>query len=137
MAQLTIPPANASDPLDAPRERSASSARRTYQVYVIELCESVWSERRFRWRNHQRNLRRPCLYVGQTALPPEARFEQHRAGHRSNRYARRYGRRLRQKLARTALDGREPRFTSRDEAERAEAQAAEALKSEGYAVWSG
>lgn len=136
MEQHTLPRADASDPQDTSQDPARSSARRTYHVYVIELFESVWSENRFRWSNHQRNLRRPCLYVGQTALRPEARFDQHRAGHRSNQYAHRYGRRLRQNLARWALDGREPRFTSRDEAERAEAEAAETLKARGYAVWS-
>ena len=41
-----------------------------------------------------------CLYVGQSALCPRERFDQHRAGIRAARYVKKYGRWIRWKLFR-------------------------------------
>ena len=103
-----------------------------YSLYVVELRRAVLGESRFAARNPGHRGDKPCVYVGQTALTPEARFEQHRAGYKSNRYAHRYGVRLRRKLT----TNRGP-FETREEALRAEEALAESLRRKGYAVWSG
>jgi predicted GIY-YIG superfamily endonuclease len=103
-----------------------------YSLYVIELSRDVRAEVGFARRNHACREDKPCVYVGQTALTPEKRFAQHRAGYKSNRYAHRYGVRLRPKL----VADRGP-FATRDEALEAEAALAERLRRRGYGVWSG
>jgi hypothetical protein len=110
---------------------------RIFSVYVIELDGRVWTENRFRWHNHHRNLAKPCLYVGMTGRDPQTRFDQHRSGYRANRYARRFGVRLRPDLAVGPGVGgaRALQFLRRDDALNAEAALAAYLRSLGYAVW--
>ena len=55
-------------------------------------------EARFAKRNPEHREDKPCIYVGQTALTPEERFAQHKAGYKCNRYAHDYGVRLRPRL---------------------------------------
>ena len=102
-----------------------------YSLYVIELSRDVLDEGRFAKDNQECREDKPCVYVGQTALTPEERFAQHRAGYKSNRYAHRFGLRLRPKL----VANRGP-FATRDEALEAEATLAERLRRRGHAVWS-
>ena len=103
----------------------------SYSLYVIELSRDVLGESRFAKRNAGCREDKPCVHVGQTALSPEKRFEQHKAGRKSNRYAHKYGLRLRPKLVRN----RGP-FETRAEAEKAEGALAKRLRRRGYAVWS-
>ena len=98
-----------------------------YHVYVIELDESL-----SRKRDCLGADRGPPVYVGQSALTPEARFEQHRAGHRASRDVRAHGVRLRPDLA----EGWGP-YDSRREAEAAEAALAEHLRADGLCVFGG
>jgi hypothetical protein len=100
------------------KRRTPDAAPRRYSVYVIELSRDCVAE--------------PCalapLYVGQTAHTPEQRFEQHKAGGRlaaGKPY--RYGIRLRHDL----MKGIGP-FDSREAAERAEREVAEALARRGH-----
>ena len=65
-----------------------------HYVYVIELNPRVWSEPKFRKSNTEYVPGSPCVYVGMTALDPDLRFDQHKAGIRANRFARDYGERL-------------------------------------------
>ena len=98
-----------------------------YHVYVIELDEDM-------------SRRRDCagadggapVYVGQSALTPELRFEQHKAGYRASRDVRAHGIRLRPDLS----EGWGP-YGSRREAEAAEAELAERLRARGLCVFGG
>lgn len=104
-----------------------------YRVYVIELDRAVLGRRSFRKDNPQARPGKPCVYVGQGALDPEARFAQHKAGIKSNVYAREFGLRLRLRLRsmRTL-----PAYATRAEAEAAGKRCAARLRARGYAVWS-
>jgi hypothetical protein len=61
-----------------------------YCVYVIELDGVPGND-----------PDKPVVYVGQSAVPPEGRFQQYLDGYKSSRYVRRYGVRLRPRLYRT------------------------------------
>jgi hypothetical protein len=98
-------------------------ARRRYSIYVIELSRDCVAE--------------PCafapVYVGQTAHTPEERFLQHKAGGRlAASKPHKFGVRLRLDL----MKGIGP-FTTREEAERAEQELAEALERRGHRVFWG
>ena len=65
--------------------------RHHHNVYVVELSRNVLREARFKRCNPQYDDSKPCVYVGMTGLPPDERFDKHKAGIRSNRYVRDYG----------------------------------------------
>ena len=106
------------------RRRARRSAQpRQYSIYVIELSRDC--------------TREPCalapVYVGQTAHTPEERFAQHKNGGRlAAGKAHRFGVRLRPDL--TAGIGP---FSTRAEAESAEAAVAAALEKQGRRVFWG
>lgn len=89
-----------------------------FWVYVIELSPDVVAGEYVGY-----------VYVGETNLTPEERFERHRSGRRSSKTVRNYGLRLRPDLA---PDGNP--FPSRDEALEWEAITAEDLRDLGYYV---
>ena len=100
-----------------------------FSLYVVELDPAVLDHGRVRRANPKGGVR--CLYVGSTAHDPEYRYAQHKQGVHANRgYVTQYGRGLRTDLS----DGRT--YTTRQDAERAEAQLAAQLRKEGYSVWS-
>ena len=101
-----------------------------FHVYVIDLDEAVWQDRRFRTANPQRDPAKPCVYVGQTSLTPEERLAQHRGGKRSNRYVKQFGGDLVREFT-----GR-IRGATRSEAESSERWMARRLRRMGYGVWS-
>ncbi len=72
-----------------------------------------------------------ALYVGQTSLKPERRFEQHKSGYKASRYVKKYGAQLLPRLYSHLIP------LQRDEAERLEYKIAEALKKEGIPVYGG
>jgi hypothetical protein len=93
-----------------------------FNVYVIELDADASA-----------NCGRGCLYVGETSLTPEERWERHKAaGRTASKHVARFGRRLRPDLS----VGIGP-FTSRAQAEQAEAELAAELRREGYVVFGG
>jgi len=98
-----------------------------YHVYVIELDADE-----LRRRECLGATGGPPLYVGQSALTPEDRFDQHRAGHRASRIVRAHGVRLRPDLS--ASWGP---YATRAEAEAAEAALAEHLRGRGFCVFGG
>ena len=108
------------------------TAKRTYNVYVIELSRDVLQHNKFVEANLYLRADKPCVYVGSTYLTPEERFLQHLDGHKSNRYAREYGIQLLPRLYKN-LQG----FTTRKQAEEAEERRALSLRKRGYAVWYG
>jgi predicted GIY-YIG superfamily endonuclease len=101
-----------------------------FYLYVVALDEAVWTDNRFRWQNLQRNPRRPCVYVGQTARRPEERLAQHKSGVKANPYVRRFGGELLEDLT-GPVEAR-----TRREAEAAERALADRLRRQGYGVWS-
>ncbi len=101
----------------------------TYSVYAIQLDDEVTSNPQFLELNPCRDGRKPCVYVGQTALKPEARFQQHRAGRKASKWVRRFGKRLRPEFGMTV--------ETREEAERQEALVAERLRAQGFGVVGG
>jgi len=102
-----------------------------HHVYVVELDPGVLNFARFRRANPNRDMLKPCVYVGMTGLTPEARFAKHKAGIRANRYVQRYGLRLLPKLY--AYANPMPYEAARE----MEVELAIALREEGYAVWQG
>jgi predicted GIY-YIG superfamily endonuclease len=100
-----------------------------HNVYVIELDPRILNHARFRKANPNRDMLKPCVYVGCTGLTPEARFAKHKAGIRANKYVQEYGVRLLPKLY--AYANPMPYQAARD----MEVELAIALQAEGYAVW--
>jgi len=68
--------------------------RHRHHVYVVELCDRVWNEARFRAANPEHVLGKPFVYVGMTGLDPDLRFDRHKAGIQANRFVLAYGLRL-------------------------------------------
>jgi len=115
------------------RGDDVSRAGRTHHhnVYVIELDPAVLESARFRKANPDRDILKPCLYVGMTGLPPEERFAKHKAGIRANAYVQRYGTRLLPQLY--AYANPMPYRAAQE----MEVELAIALRAQGYAVWQG
>jgi hypothetical protein len=116
----------------SPRKRTATvkrAKRARHNVYVIELDGRVLNHARFRAANPNRDITKPCVYVGCTGLTPEKRFAKHKAGIQANRYVQDYGIRLLPKLY--AYANPMPYDAARD----MEVELAIALQEEGYAVW--
>jgi len=102
-----------------------------YSVYVIEISDE---------RGLRLNPKYPNVYVGQTALTPEARFSQHRAGYKASRHLWKGGKGTGQWLGRwlkRRLYGRYNPIETRVEAVRLEAWLAEHLRRKGYTVFVG
>jgi predicted GIY-YIG superfamily endonuclease len=97
--------------------------RSSYYVYVIELDDAVGVRVR---------ADKPSVYVGQSALPPEERYAQHRRGYRSSRYVRNHGVRLRPKFYRNYNP-----LPDRDAALATEAHLAKRLRKRGLTVYGG
>ena len=112
-----------------PSPRKQRPARHHHNVYVIELDPVVLNFVRFRNANPNRDMLKPCVYVGMTGLTPEARFAKHKAGIRANSYVQRFGLRLLPRLY--AYANPMPYEAARD----MEVELAIALQEEGYAVW--
>lgn len=102
-----------------------------HNVYVVELDPRVLNSARFRRANPDRDLLKPCVYVGMTGLTPEQRFAKHKAGIRANPFVQRYGVRLLPKLY--AYANPMPYEAARE----MEVELAIALRAEGYGVWQG
>lgn len=98
-------------------------------LYVIRLDEAVLQERKFRERNPNYRPGKPCVYVGQTSLDPETRFQQHQDRYKASRIARRYGK----YLMRRRYEHLNP--VPAAEAENREEDLATALQRKGYGVW--
>ncbi len=106
-------------------------ARHRHNVYVVELDPAVLNSARFRRANPNRDILKPCVYVGMTGLTPEERFARHKAGIQANPYVHRFGVRLLPALY--AYANPMPYAAARD----MEVELAIALQEKGYAVWQG
>lgn len=72
---------------EQPRERH-------HNVYVVLLDPAIGRIRRIRRENPNREVRKPCVYVGMTGLTPEERFANHKQGIKAAWAVTRYGIRL-------------------------------------------
>ena len=112
------------------RKRPAKrTARHHHNVYVIELDPVVLNIWRFLQANPQRDITKPCVYVGMTGLTPEQRFAKHKTGIKANRFVQQFGLRLLPRLY--AYANPMPYRAARE----MEVELAIALREEGYAVW--
>jgi hypothetical protein len=110
--------------------KKKAAAVRRFSLYVIELDPAVRDVKRFREANPDARLDKPCLYVGMTALTPEARFERHKLGIQAGRrIATRFGVRLRKRY----YEKLNP--LTQDEAKVGESALAARLRKRGFAVW--
>ena len=110
---------------------AARNPRYRHNVYVVELDPRVLNSARFRRVNPDRDMLKPCLYVGMTGLTPQERIAKHKAGIRANAFVQRYGVRLLPKLY--AYANPMPYEAARE----MEVELAIALRAQGYAVWQG
>lgn len=110
-------------------KKSARKPRYRHNVYVVELDPAVLNLSRFLRANPERDMLKPCVYVGMTGLSPEARFARHKAGIQANAYVQRYGLRLLPKLY--AYANPMPYQAARE----MEVELAIGLREQGYAVW--
>ena len=109
----------------------ARKKRHRHNVYVIELDPRILNSVRFRRANPERDILKPCVYVGCTGLTPEKRFARHKAGIQANKFVQRFGVRLLPKLY--AYANPMPYDAARD----MEVELAIALREQGYGVWQG
>jgi hypothetical protein len=93
-----------------------------YSVYVIELDRKVLQD----------DGASGVVYVGQTSLSPEVRFQQHKVGQKSSRWVRKHGVALRPDLY-----GNQPALRTKTEALTYERYVARRLESEGWTVKGG
>ena len=98
-------------------------------LYVIRLDDAVLRKRKFRERNPGYQPGKPCVYVGQTSLDPDIRFQQHKEGYKSSRIAKKYGK----YLMRKRYERLNP--VPAAEAEDQEKALAATLQRKGYGVW--
>ena len=106
------------DRTESPRDRT---------VYVIALEPTVMRKKAYLKANAQYAVGNPCVYVGMTALTPEARYQQHKSGVRANKYARDFGLRIIEEECIAAL--------TYQEAQVKEVQLATTLRHRGWAAW--
>jgi hypothetical protein len=102
-----------------------------FSVYVIELSDE---------RGPRRNPKYPNVYVGQTALSPEARFAQHRTSYKASRHLWKGGKGTGKWLGlwlKRRLYAQYNPIETRSEAERLELWLAEHLRRKGYTVFVG
>lgn len=102
-----------------------------YHVYVILLDAKVGRLARVKLLNPERDLKKPCIYVGMTGLDPADRLINHLTGHKASRFAKQYGIRLMPELYQDLNP------LTYDEAVVAEAGLARRLRAEGYTVVGG
>lgn len=102
-----------------------------HHVYVVLLSEEALSDPWIQRLNPARDPAKPAIYVGMSGLPPEERFANHQAGVKSSRYVKKYGVRLLPEL----YEYLNP--MPYEAALQMEAELAEELRAQGYAVTGG
>jgi hypothetical protein len=96
---------------------------REYYVYVIELDDGI---------GPRTNPKYPSVYVGQSVVPPDERWAQHKTGYKASRHVKKHGRWLRRRL----YEQLNP-LPNREAALAAEQQLARQLRERGHAVFGG
>ena len=100
-----------------------------HRVYVIKLDKTVLKERKFASANPNYKSKLPCVYVEQTGIPIEERFQNHKDGYKSSKIVFNYGIKLLPKLYENI-----PPMTY-DESLKMEKKLSRKLRNKGYAVW--
>ena len=113
------------------RLRSREQKQFHHSVYVILLSKQALKEMSILRLNPNRDLTKPCVYVGMTGLPVDHRFENHRNGYKAARLARKYAVRLMPELY-AHLNP-----MPFEAAAQMEKDLAEDLRNEGYTVTGG
>lgn len=113
----------------ATKTKARRAPRHHHHVYVVELDPAVLNLARFRRANPDRDMLKPCVYVGMTGLTPEVRFARHKAGVQANPLVQRFGVRLLPRLY--AYANPMPYDAARD----MEVELAIGLREQGYGVW--
>ena len=111
------------------RKRRKPRAKHHHSVYVIELDASILNLARFRKANPDRDILKPCVYVGMTGLPPGERFQNHKAGVKANWYVKKFGLGL---LPDLFIHLNPMPYEA---AQKMEQDLADELQEKGYAVW--
>ena len=93
-----------------------------YTIYVINLEETP----------DEPDDSRGSIYVGQTALSKEERFENHKNGHKGSKWVKKYGIDINEELCESS-----PQVRTLQEAEDLEAKAASQLEEDGWTVKGG
>jgi hypothetical protein len=121
------------DPEDVRNLLTSLGVQKLFYVYVVELRKSVIKFPKMQRNNPDYVRGYPCYYVGSTRYYPEERFDIHREdGFTSVPEVRDYG----IELAWDLFEDWNP-FETREDAEEAEAELAEKLRSQGYGIHCG
>lgn len=103
----------------------------TFRIYVVKLRKGILRNRSFKKANPDYVRGKPCVYVGSTAKAPGERFLVHMTNSKQgSSKVKKYGKELFEWAYRDL-----PNYTSREEAERAEAEYADELRGRGWGVW--
>ena len=102
-----------------------------HNVYVVLLSNDVVYEPKFKRANPHYLRRKPCVYIGMTGLPPDVRFDKHKAGIQATKFVKLYGLRLLPELY--EIYNPMPYEAARE----MEVELAIGLREEGYGVWQG
>jgi predicted GIY-YIG superfamily endonuclease len=76
------------------RKFTSAQTKDHHNVYVVLLKPAVGKMRKVLAINPNRDLKKPCVYVGLTGLEPEARFANHKAGKKASAFVKCFGMRL-------------------------------------------
>lgn len=102
-----------------------------YSVYVIKLSRSAMDSHKFAKVNQSYDPRKPCVYVGSTALTPGQRYCDHLTKKTGSKWVKEFHEGLH-----AGLTGKQPKYANRCEAEFAEFVLAMRLRVRGYGVWT-
>lgn len=102
-----------------------------FSVYVIRLTKEALKKPKFAKANPDYDRRKPCVYVGSTALTSEQRY----CNHVTNKTGSNWVKDFHDGLHQTLTDKR-PKYATRKEAEFAEFVLAMRLRNRGYGVWT-
>ena len=103
----------------------------TFSVYAIRLKAAALHVNKFAKANPDHVPHKPCVYVGSTALTPEQRYQRHLTGKTGSKWVKDFH----QSIHKT-LTNKQPKYTTRRDAEFAEFVLAVKLRRKGYAVWT-
>lgn len=102
-----------------------------FSVYVIRLSKEATKQPQFVKANPEYDRRKPCVYVGSTALTPAQRYCNHVTKKTGSKWVKEFHDGLHQ-----TLTDRQPKYATRREAEFAEFVLAMRLRNKGYGIWT-
>jgi len=102
-----------------------------FSVYVIRLTKEAMKRPKFAKANPHYDRRKPCVYVGSTALTPEQRYCNHLRKKTGSNWVKDFHDGLH-----TTLTEKQPTYSTRRDAEFAEFVLSMRLRNKGFGVWS-